>query len=46
MRSLQNIDQANLPPISLKHFEQALTTCTPSVSAGLLTKYEAWEKTT
>jgi len=45
MRSLRNIDRANLPPISLKHFQQALTTCTPSVSKELLAKYEAWEKT-
>ncbi|GMH88806.1 hypothetical protein TrST_g6218 [Triparma strigata] len=45
MRSLQNIDNASLPPISLKHFEKALASCQPSVSRDLLNQYEAWDRT-
>jgi SpoVK/Ycf46/Vps4 family AAA+-type ATPase len=43
MRSLQNVDMANLPQIELKHFEKALTAVAPSVSKELLAKYETWE---
>lgn len=43
--SLQNINPRQIPPVTMKHFDSAFETVSPTVSPSDLTRYLDWNKT-